>query len=521
MISLIKDEKVKEFGDFQTPRELAFEVCLLLSRLNVRPQTVIEPNCGLGGFIRAANKIFHSAKILGFDISPSYIEQAQDKFRDEKNISIFEANFFETDWKELLKTFEKPILLLGNPPWVTNSQLSVLESKNLPQKENFQKFNGFDALTGKSNFDISEWMLIRLFEALEKQKAYLAMLCKTSVARKVLKYAWKNKIHLANSAIYRIETEKYFNASVDSCLLYCEFSETEHNTTAKIFESLGDEKPAQEIGFKNNELIASISLYEKLKHLNGGGGGSSSSSRIKWRSGVKHDCSKVMELTKSGKGFKNGLGEFLEIEEDFVYPLLKSSDIANGSLEPRRWILVTQKDVKDDTSAIEKTAPNTWNYLVSHADYLDRRGSSIYKKRPRFSIFGIGEYTFAPWKVAISGFYKKLNFNVVGTFENKPIVLDDTCYFLAFADEAEARKNCDLLNSETGREFFESYIFWDAKRPITVEILQKLNLYKLDNFIQNSLRHGRETAVRLSEEDYGEEKDRIGCQKSFDFDSRQ
>ncbi|HSK74350.1 MAG TPA: class I SAM-dependent methyltransferase, partial [Pyrinomonadaceae bacterium] len=100
MISLIKDKKVKEFGDFQTPRELAFEVCLLLSRLKIKPQTIIEPTCGLGNFVAASRKVFHSAKIFGFDVSSNYVEQSQDKFRDEENIEIFEANFFETDWKE-------------------------------------------------------------------------------------------------------------------------------------------------------------------------------------------------------------------------------------------------------------------------------------------------------------------------------------------------------------------------------------------------------------------------------------
>lgn len=510
MISLIKDEKVKEFGDFQTPRELAFEVCLLLSRLNIQPQTIIEPNCGLGNFIQASRKIFHSAIFFGFDISPKYVEQTRVKFRDEENVSIFEANFFETDWKEMFKSFQKPVLVLGNPPWVTNSQLGVLESKNLPQKENFQKFSGLDAMTGKSNFDISEWILIQLFESLNKQNAYLAMLCKTSVARKILKYAWKNKIHLAKATVYRIETEKYFNASVDSCLLFCEFSETEQNTTAKIFENLSAENPSQEIGYKDKELIASTSFYEKWKYLNGG-------SLMKWRSGIKHDCSKVMELAKEDDGYKNGLGELVELEEDFVYPLLKSSDIANGNLQPRRWVLVTQKDVKDDTSKIAEIAHNTWDYLISHGKYLDNRGSSIYKKRPRFSIFGIGDYSFAPWKVAISGFYKKLNFCVVGSYENKPIVLDDTCYFIPFKTENEARKICDLLNSETGREFFESYIFWDAKRPITVEILQKLDIAKLEKFIKKTKQQSWEEAFRSMQKDYENELTEVCIQNSFDF----
>jgi methylase of polypeptide subunit release factors len=472
MIGSAKTKQVKEFGDFQTPSELAVEVCQLLSRLNIQPNSIIEPTCGIGNFIGAAKNTLHYADIYGFDISAKYTEISENQFDKDKKIKIETANFFEKDWKKFIENLPQPILIFGNPPWVTNSQLSVLDSKNLPEKENFQNFSGLDAMTGKSNFDISEWMLIKLFEALDTQTAYLAMICKTSVARKVLKYAWKNKIYLANSAIYRIETEKYFNASVDSCLLVCEFSDNENKTTARIFENLNAGNSVQVIGYKNNELIASIPLYEKWKHLNGGSG-------IKWRSGIKHDCSKVMELSKVGDKYKNGFGELIDLETDFVYPILKSSDIANGNLEPRRWVLVTQKTVKEDTAKISEIAPKTWNYLLSKAENLDNRKSSIYQKSPRFSIFGVGDYSFSPWKVAISGFYKKLNFSVIGSHENKPIVLDDTCYFIPFESESEAYKICKLLNSDIGREFFETYIFWDAKRPITVDILQRLNLTKI------------------------------------------
>ena len=474
MISLIKDDRTKEFGDFQTPKELAFEICQLLSRLNVQPKTIVEPNCGVGNFLQGARKIFYSAQIFGFDVSPEYVEQAQDKFRDEEQISIETANFFEKNWNDFFQKLPKPILVLGNPPWVTNSQLSVLESSNVPKKENFQSFTGLDAMTGKSNFDISEWMLIRLFDALDKKNAHLAMLCKTSVARKALKYAWKNRAHLANSAIYKIETEKHFNASVDSCLLLCEFSNSAQNNSCTIFPSLNANVSSQEIGFQNEELIASMGLYEKWKHLNGG-------SNIKWRSGIKHDCSKVMELTRGGGKFKNGLGEIFELENDFVYPMLKSSEVANGKLEPKRWMLVPQKNVRDETSKIAEIAPKTWDYLISHASFLDKRGSSIYKKRSRFAVFGIGEYSFALWKVVISGFYKKIDFKVVGSYENRPIVLDDTCYFIPCKSELEATKICSLLNSEISKEFFGAYIFWDAKRPITVDVLQKIDISKLAN----------------------------------------
>lgn len=114
--------------------------------------------------------------------------------------------------------------------------------------------------------------------------------------------------------------------------------------------------------------------------------------------------------------------------------------------------------------------------MEDHASLLDNRKSSIYKNRPRFSIFGVGEYSFSLWKVAISGLYKKLKFSVVGPFEDKPIVLDDTCYFLSCKNEKEANFIAMLLNSAPAQQFYESLIFWDSKRPITAKILQKIDL---------------------------------------------
>ena len=206
------------------------------------------------------------------------------------------------------------------------------------------------------------------------------------------------------------------------------------------------------------------------------------------------------------------------MEDDYVFPMLKSSDIANSNLQPRRWMIVTQKEAKDDTAKIAEIAPKTWEYLTSHGDLLDKRGSSIYKKRARFVVFGIGNYSFAPWKVVISGFYKKLNFNLIGSYETKPIVLDDTCYFLPFETEAEAKKVCELLNSQAAQEFFKSFIFWDAKRPITVDVLQKLDITKLENFNKTKTRDGRDKAFQELQENYGDISIGVSIQTPFSFE---
>ncbi|HEY85048.1 MAG TPA: SAM-dependent DNA methyltransferase, partial [Chloroflexi bacterium] len=114
-----------------------------------------------------------------------------------------------------------------------------------------------------------------------------------------------------------------------------------------------------------------------------------------------------------------------------------------------------------------------------HQTFFDRRKSSIYKNKPGFSIFGVGDYSFAPWKVAISGFYKKLGFVVVGPHKDKPVILDDTCYFIPCKSKNEADLLADLLNSPVSKEFFGSFIFWDAKRPITANILGNLDIFLL------------------------------------------
>lgn len=474
-MSKIKEKA--EFGDFQTPQALAEQVCALLAQRGSAPASLIEPTCGEGNFLFAALKHLPSIRCtIGLDISSAYVATAQRRAAREAAgvaVSIEQANFFDTDWEARLEPLPSPLLVIGNPPWVTNTELSTLDSSNVPEKTNFQNHKGIDALTGKANFDISEWMLIKILHWLTGKDAALAMLCKTSVARKILAYAWKYNMTVARSAIYRINALTHFNASVDACLLVCEFMPAAYSFDTPIFSSLTETDPEQIIGYRDGEVIASVEAYNLWKHLR-------SDENNRWRSGIKHDCSKVMELTREGDRYRNSLGELVDLEPDYLFPMMKSSEIASDvELSPTRWMLVPQRSVKDDTGQIKDTAPKTWKYLEAHGHLLDKRGSSIYKNRPRFSVFGIGEYSFAKWKVAISGFYKKLSFKVIGSYEGKPIVLDDTSYFIPCETKQEAERIAAMLNSTEAKAFFESFVFWDAKRPITVDLLRRLDLATL------------------------------------------
>ena len=461
-----------EFGDFQTPLPLAREVGALLKAQGVRADAIFEPTCGLGAFLQAAAECYPHAGLRGFDIKGEYVEAAAKRLNDlgaGHRATIRQEDFFRHDWDTELRRARGAIMILGNLPWVTNQAVGSLNGSNVPVKENFQGFRGIEARTGKSNFDISEWMLIRLVNALRGRQATIAMLCKTATARKLLRYGWQNDGRIASAALHRIDAKAHFGASVDACLLVARLGAA-GPAEAAVFESLQAQNPVRRIGLAGQDFVGDIETYRQLQHLEG-------LCPYQWRSGVKHDCASVMELQLDERGIlRNKLGDSVLIEPEYLYPLLKCSDLANGRSVPERMVVATQKRVGDDTSAIEARAPRTWGYLNAHSERFRARKSSIYKEQTPFALFGIGDYTFAPWKVAVSGLHHHPRFVVVAPYKSKPVLFDDTCYFLPFADEAEARIVADVLNSKACRALLAALMFEDAKRPVTVELLRRLNL---------------------------------------------
>ena len=472
-----KSRRTQEFGDFQTPPQLARDVCSLLIEKGLAPGSVLEPTCGKGNFLVTALQAFPEIKkAVGMDINPEHTAHAQAAVRAiscKCVIEIRQEDFFNADWNCLVDSLPQPLLVIGNPPWVTNSALGSLDGSNYPEKANFQNHRGIEAITGKSNFDISEWMLLKALDWIVGKRAVIAMLCKTAVARKVLQRAWKTGMPLAQADIYRIDAAAHFGVTVDACLLVVDASSTQKSTECRIYDSLSERSSTTIMKYESGRLLADAAAYQSWRHLEG-------SVQQTWRSGIKHDCTKVMELRELNGEYRNGLGESVNLESDYLYPMLKSSDIAK-ICEPRpsRLMLVPQRFVGEDTSIIERHAPQTWAYLESHSELLQYRASSVYRNHPKFSIFGVGEYSFAPWKVAISGFYKDMNFAVTGPLMGKPVVFDDTCYFMACQTRDEAVVIAEMLNSQIAREFFSSFVFWDSKRPVTAGLLERLDLVAL------------------------------------------
>jgi len=493
-------DRATEYGDFQTNLDLANKVALYLKAKDIQPEIVIEPTCGKGNFIIASLKNFKNIKnIFGVEIYKPYVWETKfniiNFFLENPNnlkpvISITHCNVFDFNFKNIAKEYaSNKILIIGNPPWVTNSKLGSLNSNNLPKKNNFKNHSGLDAMTGKGNFDIAEFITLMMIETFKNIEGNIALLVKNSVVKNILSDQINKKYPISGLEKLCIDSKKEFNVSVEACLFSCNLnSESEFECSEFDFYSQNEFttiqrtlRKAKRFGWFDGKFVSNIDTYLDTKDIDG-------ESPFVWRQGLKHDCSSIMELDKVNGHYVNGLKESVELEDGLVYGLLKSSDLKNTVInQTRKFTIVTQKKVGQETNYIKFDYPKTYQYLTEYIDNFSARKSSIYNNKPLFSIFGIGDYSFQPYKVAISGLYKTFHFTLVLPQNDKPVMLDDTCYLIGFDKIEFAVYSLILLNSDTTVQLLQSVTFSDAKRTFTKDVLMRIDLLELAKHIDKAV----------------------------------
>ncbi len=541
----------RDLGDFQTPPGLVSAVLDRLDALGIPRRRVLEPACGRGHFLSGLlARPDPPAEVRGFEIQADHVRAARSIDPGGTSVTIEEADLFSVDlasrpaWES-----DGPLLVVGNPPWVTTADLGRLGSANRPARAKVDGVSGLDARTGRSNFDLAEAVWHKLLAELTDPGATIALLCKTSTARNVLRWSSRTGRPIASASMYRIDARRWFDAAVDACLFVVRLGRGAGCYRAEVYPDLASESPDSTIGVVDDLLVADLDAFEGVSAAFG------RCTRV-WRQGVKHDAAGVMELIAGEEGlreepsrlplssrrlspkpsplegegrvgggqgrgsaivdrfrpaglrdrasltphptlplggggeeiairagieshWRNGRGESVDVESEHIYPLLKGADLARPNDAPGRGVIVTQRRLGEDTNRHASTSPRLWSYLQSHADAFAARRSKVYDGRPPFAMFGVGDYTFAPHKVAVSGLHKAPRFRAIGPVGGRPVLLDDTCYFLPCGSAREARRLAARLNGPVSRSLLASLCFADAKRPVTKAILQRIDVDRL------------------------------------------
>ncbi len=451
----------RDLGDFQTPPALAAAVIECLGPIGRKWSRVLEPTCGQGHFIAGLlEHAFPPKEILAVEIQDSHCAAARaasagSEQRQRVLVRIHQADFFGVDLRNDLKWRETGrLLVVGNPPWVTSAELGRLQSSVRPPRRRMDGLDGLAALTGASNFDVAEAVWLKLITELADQAATIALLCKTSVARRILERAHQNRLPIATAEIRRLDAPRWFGAAVDACLFRVELGAPEGLREVPVYESLAQQSPGSVMGFARGWLVADRQSYSTSALAEG-------ACPLIWRQGLKHDTAPVMELQREAESslWRNRAGEILDVEPEFVYPLIKGGDLKRNAPDSERAVLVTQERIGADTTALGKSAPKLWKYLQAHSDSFRKRKSSIYRGQSPFAMFGIGPYSFAPCKVAIGAFNKEPRFLALGPRGGKPVMFDDTCYFLPCSSAPEAAALAALCNDPLTLAFLRAPVF--------------------------------------------------------------
>ena len=162
------------------------------------------------------------------------------------------------------------------------------------------------------------------------------------------------------------------------------------------------------------------------------------------------------------KGTKKNIKKVKTVIEDFfLYPLVKSRHLKKWKITGYTYMLQMQDPVKRigvDEPWVKSIFPKTYAYLKGFEDILlDRvlyRKFMGSRKAPFYTMYNVGQYTYALYKVVWNRMGSKITACVVSTVcdkyvGEKCVLPDNVLAFIPTDAEDEAHYICSIMNSRT------------------------------------------------------------------------
>ena len=179
----------------------------------------------------------------------------------------------------------------------------------------------------------------------------------------------------------------------------------------------------------------------------------------------------------------------VHLEKDLLYPLLRGRDVSRWKAAPSAHLLFVQDAAKRRgiaESELSSKFPLTHAWLLQQKGTLLKRASqsvrNLMQKHAFYSMFGVGEYSLAPWKVAWAEVANEVNAGVVGLTDGKPTLADHTLVEIVVSSEQEAHYVAGVLNCTLFRMGVASYIVMHPDPHI-------LNNFRIPKFDRTSAVH--------------------------------
>ncbi len=521
-----------DLGEFFTPDWLAEKTTAMAGFNGETDKKIFDPGCGSGIFLLAAatSKIENQSllfdlldSVIGCDLNPLSVLSARLNFLlllskhfdfplPEVELPVFHYDsVFQTPHGNTDATALQKILaggcdyLIGNPPWISWNCLPPvyrqrLEKELLPQYVLFD-FHGQSARLGHSNDDyLSTFTLIAIDRYL-KQNGICSFIIKqpllTNVAGKTFR---RFEIRRANDEVTSLRVRRAadlraldpFGIGNETAILVLEKgAPTVYPIAYDIWakpnghlEIKAERAQPSESTDASSAWIVISREWRATQFMEG-------ENPYEIRHGLKHDAAEILILRVLEKN-KNRLHiqrlaeeTIYEIEPEWIYPFLQPRHLKKWGRAGHFYFLMPQRKAgENNEKELIEQFPLTHAFLKHFAPQFAARRSKVFLHKPFYGLFGLGDYTHAPYKVCWVGLGFQPRFAVVAEVNDsllgqKTIIPDGTIYFMPFQDQVEAHFVCALLNSELVFKFLSARS-GKSKRGLSKKIMEQLALPKFD-----------------------------------------
>jgi len=452
--------KLKE-GIFFTKPEMVEKI---LSQIDLNEiKSVIDTAAGSCNFLIPLAEKFPEKQFYGIEKNEFIFRQTKVKTDGLKNLTYLKGDM-------IFDHFDIPEcdLYIGNPPFVNlndmddDYRLKVIDI----WKNEFPTEKGYKLLLGNSRGDLSQLIFHLTMKIYLKEKADCAVILPDSLL-------FGNEASRAFREFRNFNVRSLWDISDKSAFSY---------TKRPCFVLFGQ---------KGEETVFPV-LYRKQKekiqlHLHKG--------QLVPQSAIIHGSNHYQ--TRQGINTLGANGIYMKNElplwkSELLQPLYRSCDVKRWQAEPSRWILMPYREKKLLTEEyLMKKEPAVWKYLTKYKKELSDRKSPHLKKKGWYSLFGVGDYTFSPWKVIWNALgARDINAAVI----SKGIPNQAMHAYISLNDEKEAHYVCALMNSSPVRKLVAQYSRPGAKSFAQPGTVSKI---PLPPFNQNEPRH--KTLVKLSQ----------------------
>ncbi len=455
-------------------------------------------------------------------------------------------------WARIIKNAFAPLFvgrvdyIAGNPPWVNWENLPdeyKQQVKQLMQSYGLMAASGWAARLGSAKYDISMPFVYVCIDKYLVQKGRLGFVITQSVFQSDAGKGFRG------FCIPNKKKEVFFKPLIaNDMTAFQPFEDASNRTSTIIFEKDAKVKypipyhiwkPTAPI-YSDMDLNTVLLKMSIIKHttqpvdsgdissrwLIGGdkadvgvhkvlgksdytaemGSNTEGSNGVFWVEILKKVDTKHVLIRNLIKGIKKPIPEVTQtIEENFLFPLLRSGDVSRWCTSPEAYLIFLSKHIRKEIEEpiLKKKFPKLYAYLYQFKENLKSRKSFVGKMAtqgyPFYTMYG-AESMSAPYKVIWNRMGSDVNAVVVKQTDDEYLGLvspipQETLIYVPLTNEDEAHYLCSVLNSSIVNEVVKRYSLEGSKSFASVHLLENISIPKFKKSDDNHI-----TLVKLSKQ---------------------